>query len=277
MTVFAGPVPQAAAQSATDLRQQMEASMLVTGRVAIDEHGHVTAHALDGREMLPPEVADLVDRRISGLRFDSLHGDGSTGPVNTTMSLRLLAMPGDDGTAVIRIASAYFGERPERTGQGALRVIEPIRPPRYPAAAAEIGGKGVVYLLIKIGRDGRLEDVAVEQVNLTALGTAHQMRKVRESLASSAVDTVRRHWSFAPPTEGPDAGRAYWVLRWPFAFSFDGEPSPAYGQWVSYHPGPVQRPAWAVPGANGASADALAGSSLVAGSGSPRLLTPLGD
>ena len=65
------------AQTTRQAREQVEASMLVTGHVDIDEEGRVTAHALDEPDKLPDYVVDLVARVVPVLRFDTVLVDGA--------------------------------------------------------------------------------------------------------------------------------------------------------------------------------------------------------
>ena len=272
---LAAAVPDADAQTARKARQEVEATLLVTGHVDIDRTGQVSAFAVDEPDKLPPPVASLVNRAVPQMRFEPVLVDGAPVLARAKMSLRMLATPLDDGNMTLRIASANFGD--EYAPDDAARVRSAsMPPPRYPENVARGGGKGTVYLLLQIGRDGKVRDVVAEQVNLNAIGTAREMESIRRDLARSAVDTARREWTFTPPSEGEAASQDYWVLRVPVSFQLHGDRETAYGQWSAYHPGELVRPDWAQPTPPGFSPDAL-----VAGTVSPetsrfRLLTPLG-
>lgn len=168
---LAAAAPNADAQTARQARHEVEASMLVTGHVDIDRDGTVTGHVLDQPEKLPSYVVDLVERSASGMRFDPILVDGVPALARAKMRLRLIATPSEGGTMNVRIASAHFGDENDADDPGRVRA-DSMLPPRYPVDVARMGGTGVVYLLLKIDRDGLPEDVVAEQVNLTALGTA---------------------------------------------------------------------------------------------------------
>src|SRR3546814_19272470 len=93
------------------------------------------------------------------------------------MSVRIVARPvGEDGFEV-SISGANFGKGSYRATDYLTR--DRLDPPEYPAEAQRMGGKGTVYLVLRIGRDRRVADLPVEQVNITAYGTESQIAKMR--------------------------------------------------------------------------------------------------
>ena len=257
---LAGAAPVADAQSARQARQQVEASMLVTGHVDIDRTGRVTAHVLDQPDKLPPYVVSAIERAMPSLRFEPILVDDEPVLARAKMSVRLVMSRADEGEMHLRIASAHFGE-PDTQGDTSAVRSAAMAPPRYPTAVALAGGQGTVYLLVKVGRDGSTLDAHAEQVNLTALGSARQMETIRTELAKAAVSQARRQWTWTPPTTGEQADRDYWVVRVPVSFELsDGfqRPSSPYGQWLAYHPGERSRPEWSARTQPGFRPDALA-------------------
>src|SRR3546814_17137523 len=71
------------------------------------------------------------------------------------------------GKFAIYIACAGFGQASGAKPTDSVEARE-MKPPVFPRDIVRMGGEGVVYLLLKIGRQGTVEDMAVEQVNLTA-------------------------------------------------------------------------------------------------------------
>ena len=271
-----GIAPVADAQSARQARQEVEASMLVTGHVDIDRSGQVVAHVLDQPDKLPSYVVSLIERAVPSLRFEPILVDGAPVLARAKMSVRLVAKPtGEaDGNMQLRIASAHFGEEYSDTDRTSVRRSN-LRPPRYPMNIAQIGGKGTVYLLVKVGRDGTVVDAVSEQVNLTALGHARQMEMIRDTLSRAAIDNALKHWRFMPPEEGEEAGREYWVVRVPIDFRLQDDREAGYGTWSAYHPGQQQRPVWAAPVPPGFSPDTLVAGGMTPETSRFRLLTPL--
>lgn len=249
--------PQLAdAQSARQARQQVEASMLVTGHVDIDREGRVTAIDIDQRDKLPGYAVNMAESSAPLLRFEPVLVDGAPALARAKMSMRLVATPAEGGEMNVRIASAHFGDEYSKDDTSITR-SDRVTPPRYPAEIARMGGQGTVYLLVKVGRDGSTLDVHAEQVNLTALGSAQQMQRIRNVLTNAAINQARREWTWTPPTSGDAVGREYWIVRIPVDFRL-GREMPAYGSWVAYHPGEFSRPDWASPVSPGFRPDALA-------------------
>jgi len=270
---LAGVAPVVDAQSARQARQEVEASMLVTGHVDIDLDGTVSGHVFDQPEKLPAHAINLIERAMPALRFEPVLVDGAAVLARAKMSVRLVATPTGDGNMQVRIASAHFGEQYSDADRTSTRRSS-LRPPRYPMNVAQIGGKGTVYLLVKVGRDGRPQDVVAEQVNLTALGNARQMQMIRNTLSKTAIDNALKHWTFSPPEQGEEVAREYWVVRVPVEFSLNDDREAAYGQWSAYHPGQQQRPVWAAPTPPGFSPDTLVAGGVTPETSRFRLLTP---
>lgn len=273
---LAGAAPVADAQTVRQARQEVEASMLVTGHVDIGRDGRAASHVFDQPDKLPPYVVELIARAVPSLRFEPVLVDGAPVIARAKTSVRLVATPAGDGEGnmQLRIASAHFGEEYSETDRTSVRQSN-LRPPRYPMNIAQIGGKGMVYLLVKVGRDGKAADVVAEQVNLTALGNARQMEMIRATLSKTAVDNALKHWTFTPPEEGEAVDRDYWVVRVPVDFRLSDDRDTAYGKWSAYHPGPQQRPVWAAPTPPGFSPDTLVAGGMTPETSRFRLLTPI--
>jgi hypothetical protein len=110
--------------------------------------------------------------------------------------------------------------------------------------AVESRVTGTVYLLLRVGRQGQVEDAATEQVNLGVYASDADMERFRNSLAKAALKATEQ-WTFNVPTTGKHVADDYWVARVPvnFSLSADRKPDP-YGQWQSYVPGPRQLVPW---------------------------------
>lgn len=258
MSLLAGAVHAQSARKLREQRQaleQMEMTMLVKGHVDIDREGRITAHALDRKEELPDFVVTLVEQAVARMRFEPIMVDGTPVLARARMTLRLVAEPtGDDMAVVIR--SAHFGDEGALSQNLRLRLLE-IPRLRFPRDVVLKGGSGTVYLLLKVGRDGTVQEVVAEQTNLTVVRDAEQMARIRRSLENAAVRSAP-YWRFAPLSVGEFAERPYWVARVPVRFHIGNTPTQRYGQWEAYHPGPrAALPAWANADAPGFSPDLL--------------------
>lgn len=266
------------AQSAREVRKQAEASMLVVGSVDIEPDGSVSAHVLDDADKLPVQVRNLVQRAVPQLRFEPVLVDGKAVPARARMSLRIVARPAADGTGVIAIGGAHFGEVDLESTE-VVRTLGTMKPPRFPMNAAQEGGQGTVYVMLKIGRDGTVMDAVVEQVNLRVIGSEREMARFRRLFSNVVLDTVR-DWTFQPPTTGPFVDAPYWSARVPVDFTLGDALKPAtatpYGTWQGYVPGPRQRAPWITEEDQQGDADAVASGSLYPAHSRFKLLTPLG-
>ncbi|KAA8919769.1 protein tonB, partial [Xanthomonas sontii] len=167
------------------VRKQIESSMLVSGTIDIEPSGTVSALALDQQERLPEGVVGFVRNSVMQWKFEPGMRDGKPVPARAPMTLRLVAkrLQGDDYQ--IEIRSADF-TRYDPSDHSVVTAIQ-MKPPAYPQAAYSVGAAGSAYLVLKVGRDGRVADAVVEQVNLRVVASEQQMQQLREVLGKSAL------------------------------------------------------------------------------------------
>lgn len=255
------------------VRKQLEASMLVTGQITVDQAGRVADYSIDSQDQLPAGVLEFVRANVPGWTFQPQRVNGQPVGARNRMRILLVAKKQDDGDYLMRLRSATF--QPLSELEGYEIDSRDMAPPRYPVGAARAGVGGTVYLILKVGRDGKVQDAFAEQVNLRAVATEGTMDKVRRMFADSALSAARR-WSFVPPTKGEQAEAAYWTVRTPVDYYMGHDGEPRYGVWQAYVPGPRQSADWVDKELAATSPEALAGGSthLVTKDGL-RLLTPL--
>ncbi|MDI9238327.1 protein tonB [Lysobacter sp. LF1] len=236
-----------------DVRRQVEASMLVNGTIDIDAQGQVTDYQLAEQASLPPALLAVVDRHVRGWRFDPMRVDGNAVRARSPMHVRLV-MKRDGDRFLFRIAGATFGTT---YGAGAVPTVNgTLSPPRYPEYAYTSNVGGVVYLVVKVGRDGSVEDAIAEQVNLRSLGSEHEMARFREILTDPAI-SVSRKWKFNFPTRGEDADKPFVLVRVAVEYLARDMPSERAGRWLPYVPGPRQPVPWRNWDAAGQQPDAI--------------------
>ncbi len=130
-----------------------------------------------------------------------------------------------------------------------------------------------MYVVVKIGRDGKVEDAAIERVNLTVVASEGDLVTYREWLSRATLQAARR-WQFLVPTAGPDKDRPFWQTRVPVAYTLLGDKRYGYGQWQPYVPGPKQDVPWRDAGADNSTNDAqIPGTLQPLGSRGLKLLT----
>lgn len=243
-------------------KPQVEASMLVTGSIEVAPDGSVSGYAIDHPDQLPPVAAKLLGQSIPAWRFAPVRVDGQPAEARARMGIRLVARPVDGGNYSVGVASAWFSPADSAAPVAAATVTyKSQQRPRYPRMAAQDRVAGTAYVAMKVGRDGKVADAAVEQVDLYVLGNRAQMAEWRGEFADAALAALRQD-TFTIPAIGPRAHAPYWIVHVPVTFNLNGmrvaanTRRPLYGHWRSYVPGPVTRPDWEHP-------DLLAGADAV--------------
>ncbi|MDF3980567.1 energy transducer TonB [Luteibacter sp. PPL201] len=254
-------------------RKRAEASMVITGDIAVAPDGHVTGYTLDKQEKIPEGIATLIGRSAPRWRFRPVERDGQAVAARAHMSLRIVAKresPESDAY-VARIAGASFGED---NGDTERLTYAERSPPAYPMNAASAGVFGTVYLVLRVGHDGKVQDAAVEQVNLGVAASDNDMKVWRKVLAMPALHAARS-WTFHPPTQGVHANDPTYVARVPVSYQLSrgARPDDAYGTWQAYVPGPKEPVTWLKD--DGSTADALPDDGLYLVNSGLTLTTPI--
>lgn len=263
------------------VRKQAESSLLVTGKVLIDTKGNVEKVEIDQPDKLGTGIVDMVQQRSKDWRFEPIVIDGHAVRARAPMTLRLVAkqVVDDKDSYAVEIRSANFGSDETATNTAVTVVNQPA--PRYPRDAVLSGVGATVFLVLRIGADGAVEDAIAEQTNLNAVGSERDMDRFRNLFERSSLAAAKT-WTYRILDQQTDASHAdEHRIRVPVGYAVsdnarDAKRSQAYGQWKTYIPGP-RRP---IPWMNrdelmAGGADAVAdGNVQLIGSGL-RLLTPL--
>ncbi|MBB6600380.1 hypothetical protein [Luteimonas sp. MC1825] len=229
----------APAQTRAAMLKQAEASMLLTGRIDVAVDGTVTAYSIDRQDEVPEAVRTHVARNVPRWQVQPATSDGVPIASSTRFSMRLVTRRHDGGNYKINIVGVHIDDE---LPSGERLTAPNMAPPVYPRQILELGGTGVVYVLAKVGLDGRVVDTHVERFNLTVLARGPLAGRIRDALSKAALTAVSG-WSFRLPEGASEAGRDYVVIRMPIEFTTGGEHG--YGAWKAYIPGEHSRPAWA--------------------------------
>ncbi len=260
----------------------IQAGMTISGHVEIAPDGSVTGYQLDRPSRIPSAAKALVAKAVPAWKFAPVRVDGKAVPARSAMRIHLVARQMDKGGYTIGIDSAWFRSKDAVNGTDTLRVRDRTSP-RYPAAAVKERVQGTVYTVLRINRQGKVDKLAIRQVNLRTRGSSAQMRRWRQWLAEASEKAVK-DWIFTPPTTGPEAGHEYWVAVMPVIFrlktsaqSKQAYRADRYGKWQSCIPGPRQSIPWVKDAEKRllANADALPGNGVFSGGQTLHLLTPL--
>jgi len=231
------------ASHATDgyfVNQRKEASMLISGVVNINADGSVRDYTLDHPEKLAAPVTSLVQQTVQRWKFQ--FASPPTGITSEKISMRLVAHMVDDQHASIRVAGTAFDDAQDADGESIQYKDRPHVD--YPREALSEGAWGTVYLLVRIGKDGLVQEASEEQTNLGTFAASADMTRYRQHLASAAIKAARQ-WTFIVPTKGKSADQPYWLARIPVNFGPAGQTlADEYGQWRTYVPGPRQSIPW---------------------------------
>jgi len=237
-------------------KRSVEASMLVTGEIAVNSDGSVYGYSLDHRDKLSAPVIKLIGGTLPHWKFTPVKLDGNAVLAKASMSLRIVAKQLDAEHDAISIESAAFGTETAQShttsecANGACLAYLEKRPPSYPVNLVQNLVSGTVYLAIEVDRQGKVAQVAVEQVDLRRLADETTLGRWRHELGRVSMEAARK-WTFQIPRTGIEAGQDHWVVTVPVNYSIGipGERKaigdPGYGQWDVYVPGPVNSVPWA--------------------------------
>jgi hypothetical protein len=236
----------ALAGTRADVRKQVQASMLVTGTVEVGTDGSVLGYTIDRSDRLPKPVDELIAKGVPTWKFEPATQDGHPVKAKARMSLRIVARYVDKDHMAITFGGAQFPKADEQPG--ASITYKDRKNPRYPQEAVEARVSGTVYLLLRVGPHGEVQDAAAEQVNLAIVDNETMMKHWRTVLGHTALSAVK-NWTFNTPTTGEHVHDAYWIARVPIRFDLKpmgagGKEEDTYGRWDVYVPGPVEPPMW---------------------------------
>lgn len=222
------------------VRKTIEASMLVTGSILVGPGGQVEEFAIDQPEEIERGVLNLVKSNIGQWTFESPLLDGAPVAMRNKMSMRVIGNKLENGDFAFRLGGVSFS--PFKVEEGTEVSSTRLTPPRYPAGAARAGAGATVYLAIKVGKDGKVQDVAAEQVNLQYLANESVMAQARKVFTDASIKAAEQ-WKFTPPAKGEDVDEPYWTVRVPVDYVIGGRKA-GYGEWEAYVPGPRQPIPW---------------------------------
>lgn len=265
---------EAHAQSARAARAQAEGSMVLSGSIDIAPDGSVEGFTLKDENKIEPYIQDFLKQNVAKWRFEPVLRDGNAVAAKTPVNLRLVARQSPGEGMDVVLSSANFRNFDPKATDGVA--IDRMPPPSFPRELLEMSGAGEVQLLLRVARDGTVDDVIAEQVNAYVAGSPRAMQRMRDVMARSAV-TAARKWSFVAPTTGASVDDPFWTVRVPVRFFYGGN-GDRYGKWQAYIPGPKQSAPWNVKDVAADDAPDMlpdGGVYMVGVDNGPKLLTPL--
>lgn len=216
---------------------KMDSQYVITasGTLEIDPAGKVHAFELSTR--LDPQIADAIQRRVDGWRFQPILVDGRPVIASTQVHLTLEARA-DDNQVGLWINDVIFGSLMQGTDDARRRTI------RYPVPALRAGLGARVMLAVRADAAGKVLEIHPYQTSLSRELSDRQASRYRQAFEKAATRAIRE-WEFesAESIDGVPAGGSFMV---PIEFQLLSSPVASLdGTWRAYVPGPISEPAWA--------------------------------
>lgn len=222
------------------VRKRVQASMLLTGTIVVAPDGSVRSYVIDRADKVEPAAIGLVNSNVPRWKFEPVLRAGQPVAAKAKMSMRVVARPIGDGSYSLSISGSHFGESVAGEEISYKHRVQPT----YPVQAVRQRVAGIVYLLLRVGREGQVEDAAAEQVNLAVIASDPELQHWRNVLARSALVAARK-WTFNIPTSGEHRNESHWLARVPVNYQLIvGTRADDYGKWQSYVPGPKELVPW---------------------------------
>jgi hypothetical protein len=260
----------AQAENSSTVRKQAEASLAVNGSIEISAAGDVLDYSIDQPDKLPAAIVALIERHVPGWKFEPVSLPEGATRSRSNMRLLFVAKRAENGDYIAAFDDASFWA--DASAQEQVAVQKRRKMPLYPKRLVGQKVSGTVYVVLKVGRDGKVMDIDASHVNLRTIGPAHAMEAWRENLARSSIDAIK-HWTFTVPASGEIANDQHWFGVIPVSFDVGSKPNPVYGKWEAYIPGPRKAIPWRDPSL--VAGDALIPNSFHQAGQGPRLRTPL--
>lgn len=206
----------------------------VDGYIKIDAAGNLTDYRIDTQ--LPEQLRELVSKTVHKWAFFPVLVGGQAVPAEAKMRITLAGrVDGDD--LVVTVDNVIFLGGPGTAIDPSSRPVfvtlndKGVRLPAYPESLLREGVQGTVLLYLKLGIDGRVQEICPIQVSLIDVkGNNAILAKAAELFASSAVDQVK-NWRFGVTTRISNPSPDELTVGLPVAFRLTGFKNPKPGQW----------------------------------------------
>lgn len=215
-----------------------------TGELVVDAEGRVASVTLDHKD-LGAKVMAAFEEKIRAWRFEPVITEGRAAEARARMHLGLLVREKTEDTAVtLEVRAVRFSDLPDSrqvvaTGTDALGAKAAglrMPPPIYPGSPRRAGVGATLWLLVRVGADGRVEKVGTQAADLMSLEaiTPEWQKSHLQQFVDAAVKATRK-WRL-PGFAGTD-------VRVPMTFPLHGDDR---RRWVPIVPMPVEVPPWVV-------------------------------
>ena len=193
----------------------------------------------------------VLDRLVRSWRFTPAPANVPPVPVTAHMRITLAARPNGQGYDVVvddvkAWGAAEVASNDALTAAGRVAIHGRLSPPAYPPMYAAAGVSATVHLLLRIGPDGRVREVAADQVALlNVYGAEAKLRRALVQFEEAATKQARS-WQFDVTLRAGQPQDAEVVVGVPLTFlRFGGDSDDRAGQWRSETRQRRPLPAWA--------------------------------
>jgi hypothetical protein len=212
-----------------------------TGELVVDVDGRVASVKLDHKD-LGTKVMEAFEDQIRDWRFEPVVVDGKAVRARAGMSLSLLVKDAESDRVTLHVRSVRFSEPPgtDRTNDesAAGRIKREglkMTPPVYPGIASRAGVGGTIWLLVRVGPDGKVDRVGTRAAELMTLASlTPEWRESHLRQFADAAERSAKKWRL-PGYAGTD-------VCVPVRFSLYGDDR---RRWVPIFPMKVEAPDWA--------------------------------
>jgi len=184
----------ASALVATDI----QAPVLVTRvdcHIVIDTDGRIARH--ESNAPLPAPRADRVRDLVLAKRFVPVEVDGRIVNAGTDMRVAITATKLDDGGMRLALENVSFPDPAAPTSTATAAAVHKV-PPVFPRDALQARADADVLAVVRIGTDGRVRDVAIQQSALVHARARPADAAGVLGLFEKATEQALRQWRWEP-------------------------------------------------------------------------------
>jgi hypothetical protein len=206
----------------------------VDGYIKIDAAGNLTDYKID--TPLPDQLRELVNKTVHKWTFFPVMVGGKTVPAEAKMRITLAGRADGEDLIVTVDNVIFLGGPGTAIDPSSMPVFvtlndKGLRLPTYPESLLSAGVQGTVLLYLRLGIDGRVQEICPIQVSLIDVkGDNAILAKAAGLFASSAADQVKK-WRFGVTTRISNPSPDELTVGLPVAFRLPQFKDPKPGQW----------------------------------------------
>jgi hypothetical protein len=229
---WAGQAPAVPAVTIAPLQDVL--TMRVDSRVTLDAKGGLVSFSVE--TPIPENVRSKLDNVVQHWRFAPVLADGVARQVTTRMRITLAATR-DGENYRVKVDNVIFpgdagaAKAATRDATPDLITGKHLLPPGYPLGLMRQGVSGTVLLGMRVGADGRVEEVVSVQSALKDVRGRPEVLAKAIKLFEQSATTAARRWTFNVPANLAALTPSDRTVVVPVNYIMDREEKDAPGQW----------------------------------------------